>query len=373
VYRQAAFFAILGVLLAGCDLRTSLPGSSTSTPFIITATLAPTTIPSATLTPIPATPTATVTPIQGTTSTQVNVRGQPSTAAPSLSILPPLSKVQIVGQDVDGAWYQILYPQGPDGRGWVTAQYVVVPQGKDKIPIVGSTGTGATPGTGTPGAAASGTVIQQVNVRKGPGTDFDAIGTLNPPDVVTLTGKDPSGSWLQIRYAGAPDGIGWVAASYIQATGDENLPIIGSNDNLIGTATATTAPLIMTPTPAAALDDHDSPASPAVNVTFSAAGTRTLIYSSDISSPRGDSQDWIEFTPYGTIVLFTLSCTGNRAPALALLESGSPVAGWVPPACGESRPAQVESGKPYLIEVSLAGNNASQVYVRYTLRIESTS
>ncbi|HEX8993501.1 MAG TPA: hypothetical protein VF784_17615, partial [Anaerolineales bacterium] len=155
--------------------------------------------------------------------------------------------------------------------------------------------------------------------------------------------------------------------------GDQNLPIIGSNDNLIGTATSTIAPPVMTPTPAAALQDNDSAESPAANVTFSPTGTRMLIYSSDISAPKGDRQDWIAFTPYGTQVFFALSCAGNGTPALMLLESGSPVSGWAAPGCSDSRLTQVVAGKVYLIEVSLAGSNASQAYVSYTLRIESTS
>ncbi len=370
--RRIFLFTTLAFLLASCGLRVSGPGAGTSTPFIITSTLPPTIVPSATLTAIPATATPTVTPVEGTTSTQVNVRSQPSTAAPQLSILPGFTKVQIIAQDPDGVWYEILYPQGPNGTGWVTSQYIVVPQGKDQIQTLGGTSVAGTPSPGATGSAASGVVIQQVNVRNGPGTSFDAIGTLNPQDTVTLTGKDPSGDWLQIQFAGAPDGVGWVAASFIQATGQESLPIIGSSGGAIGTATAPAQPAILTPTPAASLDDHDSASAPAVSVAFSPSGTRTLIYSGHMSAPQGDQQDWIQFTPFGMDVVFSLSCTGNSAIGLALTSNGTPLSGWTGPACGESRAMQLAAGKVYSLEISLSTDSASPADVNYSLRIVNT-
>ncbi len=372
VIRRSFLLIASALMITSCGLQVSVPGSNTSTPFIITVTLAPTAVPSATLTPPPPTPSPTTTPVEGTTTTQVNIRSQPSTAAPQLGILPPFTKVQIIAQDTDGIWFQILYPQGADGTGWVTAQYVVVPQGKDQIPTIGGASPAGTPSPGATSTGPSGVIIQQVNVRKGPGTDFDAIGTLNPQDTVTLTGKDPSGGWLQIQFAGAQDGLGWVAASYVQFTGNETLPIIGASGDVIGTATAPAVPPAMTPTPAAALQDNDSPQAPAANVAFSSTGVRTLIYSGKMSAPAGDKQDWIEFTTYATNVHFTLGCTGNSVVDLALTSNGEAVSGWVSPACGESLAAQLPVGEDYLVRVSLVSDSASHGYVQYTLRIENT-
>ncbi|MGE5072330.1 MAG: SH3 domain-containing protein, partial [Anaerolineae bacterium] len=212
--RNTIIYLLLALGLSGCGPG-GLAGIGTATPFIITATLPPTAIPTATLTPVPATATATTTPVAGQTKTQVNVRATPSAAGMQLAILPPFAQVQIVGVDPNGKWYEILYPDVPGGTGWVTAEYVYVPQGKDTIPVVGGlpTAASAPSGTpGTPGASASGVVLQQINVRKGPGTQFDALGTLDPQDTVTLIGKSPDGTWLQIQYSA---GTGWVAAAFI--------------------------------------------------------------------------------------------------------------------------------------------------------------
>src|SRR5512142_1186951 len=164
---------LLALALAGCAVQTGITAPGAATPFIITATLPPTPIPSITPTPVPPTPTPTTVPVTGMTTTQVNVRATPSTAGAQLAILPPFDKVQIVGKDAAEGWYMILYPDAPGGTGWVTAQYINVLQGKDQIPIVlGVPTQGAAPDQ-TTGASGTGVILQQINVRTGPGTEFD--------------------------------------------------------------------------------------------------------------------------------------------------------------------------------------------------------
>ncbi len=364
---------MLPLILAACDVRAGLTNAGTSTPFLITATLPPTIIPSATLTPMPPTPSPTTVPVQGMTSTQVNVRSQPSAAASSLGMLPPFVNVQIVGSDADVNWYAILDPQGPDGMGWVSAQFITVPQGKDKIPVISGAATptpeNGTPAAGTAGASVTGTVIQQVNVRKGPGTTFDPVGTLNPDDTVSLIGKDPSGDWYQITYASAPDGKGWVAASFIQATGTENLPIVGAAGTVIGTGTPVAVAPVLTPTPAPAFNDQDSAQAPAVNIAFSQAGTQRLLYSSDLSAPQGDPQDWVSFTTFAPQIVVKVTCAGNTGIALKLTQAGTAVPGLDKFACGGTAGVTLLPDKPYLAELSIMVGGAPLNYVQYTLEI----
>ncbi len=305
------------------------------------------------------------------TTTQINVRSQPSTSGTQLGILAPFIKVQIVGRDSSGAWYEILYPQGPGGAAWVTAQYINV-QNKDRIPVVGSpAGTPTLEGaTGTP--SASGTVIQQVNVRKGPGTYFDALGTLNAKETAALTGRDASGSWLQITYAASPDGKGWVAAAFIQSAAVEALPIVGNH----GMATAvagipTSTPQPPSPTPAVALPDGDSAQAPAASIIFAPAGTRALIYSSDLSAPEGDPEDFVGFTPYGPDVLISLTCTGSGELKTKLESRGTTVPNGGGPLCGQTKQLSLEASQIYMLRLSILSSNTLPSYVRYTIRIES--
>jgi uncharacterized protein YraI len=238
------------------------------------------------------------------TATQVNVRAEPSTAGKVLGVIPANMRVEITGKDPGENWWQINYPQSVDGKGWVTAQYVTTANPAE-VPIIG--GAAADPNTGNIAI-----IQQQLNVRSGPGTGFNSLGTLNPQDVVGLTGKDPDGAWLQIDFAAGPDGKGWVNAAFVQATGVENLPIITESGLVVGTGTPTDIPFTPTPTVVPAWEDHDSPNNPIINVTFDPGRTHTLIYNGDVSAPIGDMEDWIQFTPFSERILLEISCKGSE-------------------------------------------------------------
>ena len=285
-------------------------------------------------------------------------------------MIDPSAKVQIIGKDPSGNWYQILFAQAPDGKGWITAQYVEV-KDKDAVPVIGAApaptsvnGSGSSSGPG-------GVVIQQVNVRSGPGTDFNALGTLNPKDVVTLTGKDANGIWFQIAFANGPDGKGWVTAAFVQASGTESLPIIGGGGDVIGTGTPTVIPPTITPTLVAALQDNDSQQAPAVNITFSPAGTRSMIYSSDVSAPTGDAEDWIQFTPYNDSISADLICTGNGTLKVELWQNNAPLQNWGELSCGENKMLRVTAGQSYLVRLIAHSTSGGLEYIHYTLSLST--
>lgn len=80
--------------------------------------------------------------------------------------------------------------------------------------------------TGTP----EGPVIvvpDQVNVRLGPGTNYDKVGVLIAGQEVPALGRTPGGLWIQIVYPGVPGNIAWVYAPYVVLdTAQQLLPII---------------------------------------------------------------------------------------------------------------------------------------------------
>jgi uncharacterized protein YraI len=369
VFRRFLLLVGMAFTLAGCSWQVSSLGGATATAFIITSTLPPTPIPSATLTPIPPTPSPTTAPIEGMTTTQINVRSEPSTAGTQLGILAPFLKVQILGRDTEAKWYKILYPQGAGGVAWVIAEYINV-QNKDAIPVIG--GTVSTPApqgiTGTP--PAGGTILQQVNVRKGPGTSFDAVGTLNAKETAKITGRDSSGTWLQIQYAAAPEGKGWIAAAYVESADLEALPILGQSTAVAGTGTPTLSSPTASPTAAVAAPDNDSADAPAASVTFSPGGTRALIYSSDLSTPEGDLQDFIAFTPYKGDVLIALSCVGNGTLKVGIGLHGAEMPEWAGLACSETKRLQLSPNQPYLVKLAIISRDSSPAFARYTIRIE---
>lgn len=64
----------------------------------------------------------------------------------------------------------------------------------------------------------------QINVRSGPGTEYDRVGTLLANQEVIGKGRTEGGSWILIEYMGGPDNYAWVYSSYVDYTGD--LPIV---------------------------------------------------------------------------------------------------------------------------------------------------
>lgn len=354
----------LAFVCVGCDVemrRETMP-SSTSLPVTGTASRLPTQALSTT--PLPPSPRPTPTPVDGATLTRVNVRAEPSTTGSVLGMIPAETRVEITGQDPGGNWWQINYPQGADGKGWVAAQYVTAPN-EAEIPIVGGDATDPSHGNVA-------VVQQQLNVRSGPGTDFNSLGTLNAQDVVSLTGKDSNGAWLQIEFpAGAgPEGKGWINAAFVQAQGVENLPIITETGQIVGTGTPTSIPPTPTATILPARDDHDSATAPAASTIFEPTGTQILIYNGDLSSPQGDTDDWIAFRPYGPSVFISLECEGENSVKIQMTENTSPVEAALE--CGDTKKEiSVDSGSNYLVHLQAVSSVDRLQYTRYILTIKS--
>ncbi len=361
---RPAFILIIFLLGAGCGAHPEIAIVSTSTVWIATPML-PNILPSSQSdTPLPPSPQPTVPPAEGTTSTQLNVRAEPSTAGSVLGIIPANTKVQITGKDPAGNWWQILYPQAKDGKGWVTSQYVPTAKGAE-VPVIGG-GSGVDPNSGN-----TAVVQQQINVRSGPGTGFNSVGTLNARDVVNLTGKDANSTWLQIEFTAGPEGKGWINAAFVQAKGVENLPIVTEAGEAIGTGTPTGIPPTPTPTVVPAWDDQDSQEHPIASVVFEPLGTQTFIYNGDISSPEGDTQDWLQFTPYTDTVLASLDCKGNTNLQVSILENGQPTS--LELSCNANRkPLSVNAGSIYVIYAQAPQSLGGLQYTTYTATIQSS-
>ncbi len=78
---------------------------------------------------------------------------------------------------------------------------------------------------------ATGTVIAPdgIFIRTGPGTDYAPIGTAPFEETGTIVGISEDGQWWVLEMpttADNPDGIGWVSAQFVDATGAENVPVV---------------------------------------------------------------------------------------------------------------------------------------------------
>ncbi len=122
--------------------------------------------------------------------------------------------------------------------------------------------------------------------------------------------------------------------------------------------------------------DGNSSSHPAVNITFTASGTHQITYSSQVSAPQGDIEDWVGFTPYAAMgtnahLLFSLTCSGNSTLLVELWQNGSPISVWGSLACGESDKAIVlAANQGYLVRLTPAAGTDERL-VSYTLRIQN--
>lgn len=359
MYHKNIISYILTIILCS-SCSGNIPNAFTVTPDFVTATLPSTMIPrvgQATQVPtqtepVPSTVTeSNISPIEGITTTQVNVRAGPSTASESLGLIGPFVKVQVIGKDANGSWYQIIYAESANGKGWVRAEFVQA-NAAAEIPLVETTSSS--------GSAVSGLVIQKVNVRDGPDIGHELLGVLNSSDVVFITGKDPSGEWIQIEFASAPDGKGWVTAEFLQMGNIETVPIIG--DSVDETTTPTPNVFMMS-----AMQDGDSIQAPLAMAAFSPAGPRALQMSGDVSAPDGDLEDWIQFTTAGEVVAIQVACPGNTL-RVELWQNEKPVDD-LP--CGDKSFVTVAPNSIYFLRLSESSVNMPG-YTSYTLKVEDT-
>jgi uncharacterized protein YgiM (DUF1202 family) len=85
--------------------------------------------------------------------------------------------------------------------------------------------------------------VEQVNVRAGPGTDYDLIGVLIANQAAPALGRSPGGTWIQIHYPGGPGNTAWVFGDLVQLTGAtrDQLPTVQAPPTPTLPATGTVA------------------------------------------------------------------------------------------------------------------------------------
>ncbi len=111
-----------------------------------------------------------------------------------------------------------------------------------------------TPLPGTPTATVpSGPALitrADLNVRNGPGTQYILLGLFPTGTAADIIGRDDTRQWWQVRFAPAPDGLGWVSAdpAYAQAFNVQNIPVVAAPPTPTGTPTNTPPPPTNTPT-----------------------------------------------------------------------------------------------------------------------------
>lgn len=95
------------------------------------------------------------------------------------------------------------------------------------------------------------TTKTDLNVRSGPGIQFDLLGLLPAGVTVEIIGREETRQWWQIRFSPAADGIGWVAAdpAFSTTANVDNVPIAQLPATPTPAPTSTPVPATFTPVP----------------------------------------------------------------------------------------------------------------------------
>jgi uncharacterized protein YraI len=156
--------------------------------------------------------------------TNLNVRRNPDLNSVRLSVLKTGETAPAVGVSEDGDWYALKLP---DGRtGWVAKDYVTV-RNVENIPVM--TVAPAALGTLIPSpqaGKASLTAAWTVNLRAGPGREYQVVGQLEQGMSAQIVGVSADGKWWAIAFAGQESQRAWVAADYVQAINTEGAPVL---------------------------------------------------------------------------------------------------------------------------------------------------
>jgi uncharacterized protein YraI len=167
----------------------------------------------------------------------------PATVAvqPALTATAPVANATPGAQGVQAAQIITVVVTAPPAA-MTAAPATVAPTPVIIVITVTATSAGTVPTViiNGPGLTVSG---DNINVRSGPGTNYEVIGQLQNGASAAIRGKSADGAWWQIIYPSAPNGSGWVSASVTQANSEaSNAPV----------ATAPPAPTRAPTTPTAA-------------------------------------------------------------------------------------------------------------------------
>ena len=139
----------------------------------------------------------------------MNARLGPGLAYDVITTLPQGTRANIIGVDPRGEWYQIELT-GLDIPVWIYQSLAVVEGSLANVPTVSAGELAKLPISGATGSRPIATIQPEVmNVRIGPGIDYDVLTTLPQGTQVAVVGIDPSGQWLQVELDGFSS-LGWV-------------------------------------------------------------------------------------------------------------------------------------------------------------------
>jgi uncharacterized protein YraI len=165
-----------------------------------------------------------------TTVEPVNVRSGPGTDYPSYGVAPLGTTAEAIGVSADDAWWEVKLPTSlaPDGTGWVSGGYVTT-QNVGNVPVVAAPSLPTNLDIQPPDSSEAHLLtIEPVIVRSGPSSSYPGYGEMPANRRAKILGQTRNASWYEIAIPRgiAPDGIGWVPASFVVPFNTQGILVI---------------------------------------------------------------------------------------------------------------------------------------------------
>lgn len=168
------------------------------------------------------------------TTTALNVREGPSTSYDKIGTLQQDQVVKALDYAAANSWIKILR-ESDSLIGWSSASYLKLTDAPEPPD------TSEPPDTGEPpdgDAEWYRVTASALNVREGPGTSNNKIGSLPKGEIVKALEKNDNGTWIKI-YRESDSLTGWCYASYLELTNTPTPPDTGEPPDTGGTPPAT--------------------------------------------------------------------------------------------------------------------------------------
>lgn len=161
------------------------------------------------------------------TSDSVNIRSYPSISGEVVGQAKQGDRLEIILISNDGQWVQVCCPLDNNGsyqQSWVAAEFIDLPeqvagnQTTDRAtgntppsaPVQSNTLVNTTrPSSGAPVGTVNGALV---NLRSGPGTNYDVVGQVSEKTPLEITGRNEAGTWWQICCLANTSASSWISA-----------------------------------------------------------------------------------------------------------------------------------------------------------------
>jgi hypothetical protein len=137
----------------------------------------------------------------------INIRAKPTTEAESVAGAFKGERLEAIGRNADGTWFEVSRPFRHKSIGWVNRKFVKYKFDPSRLPLTDST-TGVIGAEPIADIGLAVTTQVEVLLRRIPTGNGAKIGIVPFNATVPVIGRNIDGTWLRVNYLGT---TGWIA------------------------------------------------------------------------------------------------------------------------------------------------------------------